>query len=331
MQALGNPAKGEHTSNPYTRLLVDSLPEDEVATVYFRWAGFLTDRFDVFHTHWPELLLRHRIAPIRWAKCLAFLVFLTRLRIQRKAIVRTVHNLSPHEDLPWLVSKVVHALDRRTTLRIVLNERTPLSSTDPSVLIPHGHYRDWYAEPPADQIVSGRFLTFGLIRAYKGIDELVKAFSATDSTELSLTIAGRPDSKLTADITRDLSSADARINLNLKFLPDDELVKEISEAALVVLPYREVHNSGVALLALSMNRPILVRDAPATRLLVDEFGTGWVNLFSGELSAHALEAALKNSSSITNESRVDMSSRDWDVLASKLVDAYREALEIVAR
>lgn len=329
MQALGDPARGSATSNPYTRLLVESLPPTSVRTIYFHWRTAFVAKFDIFHVHWPELLFRHRLAPVRWLKCILFALFIMRMKVGKKAIVRTVHNLAPHESVGRLEGTVIRILDRMTTVRVVMNEATPVPSDAPAVLVPHGHYRSWYSEPRASSIVPGRVLTFGLIRAYKGIEDLVKAFRASTNEEISLSIAGRPDSEDTSNSIRVLAGDDPRVKLRLEFLPDAELEAEIAAASLVVLPYREIHNSGVALLALSLNRPVLVRESETTRLLAAEFGTQWVYLFSGELTPEVIEEAATLAQQRPKDQRVDMSSREWDRLATLLTGAYQDALERV--
>ena len=43
--------------------------------------------------------------------------------------------------------------------------------------------------------------------------------------------------------------ADPRLTLDLRFVDDETLVREVSEASLVVLPYVEMKNSGALLVA----------------------------------------------------------------------------------
>jgi beta-1,4-mannosyltransferase len=65
-----------------------------------------------------------------------------------------------------------------------------------------------------------------------------------------------------------------------------------SAADLVVLPYREVLNSGSALLALSCSRPILVPELGAMSELQADYGDAWVQTFSGQIDANILERGL---------------------------------------
>ncbi|MBM4515638.1 hypothetical protein GS432_01345 [Rhodococcus hoagii] len=56
-----------------------------------------------------------------------------------------------------------------------------------------------------------------------------------------------------------------RVSSALGFAPDADLVREISMSEMVVLPYRFMHNSGAVLLALSLDRPVLVPDNEVNR------------------------------------------------------------------
>lgn len=329
MQSLSAPSPGKPISNPYTRLLVGSMKPERVKIAYFRWKGFLTDDFDVLHVHWPEVFVRHSNKLVHVAKCFAFLVFLIRIRLQKKAVVRTVHNLKPHEDGTWLERRVLTQLDKQTHVRIALNEATPNAEGTLQVLVPHGHYRDWYKQPRHELIVKGRLLAFGYIRAYKGIDALVKSFRHIDDPTLTLHVAGRADNDSTASFLREHSEQDPRISLDIRFVPDEDLATAIAEAEAVVLPYREVHNSGVALLALSLNRPVIMRRSAAAELMQNEFGAEWVTLFDGELTADALQGAIEATRDGERAERVDMSSREWPLLAEKTADAYMLAIRAV--
>ncbi len=78
---------------------------------------------------------------------------------------------------------------------------------------------------------------------------------------------------------------DARIAHHLEHVPDDDLAAEVAHAQLVVLPYREMHNSGAVLLALSLDRPVLVPRNEVTDALAAEVGPWWVQRYDGELDA----------------------------------------------
>ena len=70
------------------------------------------------------------------------------------------------------------------------------------------------------------------------------------------------------------------------------LAREILESELVVLPFVEMTNSSSMILALSLDRPVLVPRLPVTEELAAEVGPGWVLIYDGELDAAALAGAL---------------------------------------
>ncbi|WP_285036436.1 glycosyl transferase [Plantibacter sp. ME-Dv--P-095] len=315
------------TTNPYIVMLRDHLATTPgVAVRTFSWRGAILGRYDVFHAHWPEILVSGSSAPKRAVRQLLTLVLLARLALTRTPIVRTLHNL--HR--PSGISRVEHGLlglfERRTSFVIVLNEQTVPPAGVGAALIPHGHYRDWYARFPQRDAVSGRLSYFGLIRRYKGVDGLLRAFTALPGDEHSLRVAGRPSSDELAAELRGLAEDDDRIDLSLEFLSDAELVDVARQGELVVLPYREMHNSGGALAALSVDRPVLVPSNAVNERLSAEVGPGWVVQYEGELDAADLERALRVVSDTSRSSSPDLSARDWDLSGELHLAAYRSAL-----
>ncbi|ROR80761.1 Glycosyltransferase involved in cell wall bisynthesis [Plantibacter flavus] len=314
------------TTNPYIVMLRDHLATTPgLAVRTFSWRGAILGRYDVFHAHWPEILVSGGSAPKRAVRQALTLVLLAKLALTRTPIVRTLHNL--HR--PTGISRVQHALlwlfERRTAYAIVLNEQTVPPAGIGSAVIPHGHYRDWYARFPQRASVSGRLSYFGLIRRYKGVDGLLRAFTRLQGPERSLRVAGRPSSEELADELRELAIADDRIDLSLEFLSDAELVDVARQGELVVLPYREMHNSGGALAALSVDRPVLVPANAVNERLAAEVGPGWVVQYEGELDADDLERALAVVADPARSDSPDLSARDWDLAGALHLAAYRAA------
>ena len=67
-----------------------------------------------------------------------------------------------------------------------------------------------------------------------------------------------------------------RIDWRLRFLAEDEIADVMEEAALVVLPYREIESSGVLATALGHGRPAVVTDVGSLGETVREFEAGAV-------------------------------------------------------
>jgi glycosyltransferase involved in cell wall biosynthesis len=135
-------------------------------------------------------------------------------------------------------------------------------------------------------------LFVGAVRAYKNVDTLVRAFRDVTTPNASLYIVGSPNSAKLAESILAEASSDNRVSVLFEFVEPKALSAYLSAADLVVLPYRDILNSGSALLALSLNRPILVPDLGAMGELKGDFGDSWVRTFNGELDPSTLESAL---------------------------------------
>jgi len=310
----------------YVDQIVHDLPAD-ITLSWFTWRRALTESYDVLHVHWPERLTRGRSRWKRPVYRLAFCALLLRLRLSRIAIVRTEHNVGPHEAGDPIERALLRWLDRWTTLAIQLNPTTPTSPGRVNVMIPHGHYRDRFARYERPAVTPGRILYFGLIRPYKGVDRLLECLAEAMDQALSLRIVGRPQSAYWRELVLSAAEADPRISARLEFVDDATLVAEVSRAALVVLPYLELHNSGTLLVALSLGRPVLVPRTPSTQALATEVGPAWVSLYDGVLAPEALVAALERAGAHRPATLPDLTDRDWDLIGTRHAQAYRAAVD----
>lgn len=313
------------TSNPYIALLAGALRDLEGVEVRtFSWPRALLRRADVFHAHWPEILVSGH-GPLKTiVRQLLFVLLLLRLRLDRTAVVRTMHNLDLPSGLSRIQRVLLRRLDRMVALRIALNEDTPFAEGEPHAVIPHGHYRDWFARYAEPDRVPGRYGYFGLIRRYKNVGGLVEAFRGL-AGDVSLEVAGKPSSPdLVAEIEAQ-AQGDARVHLRFEYLSDEDLVGVAGRAEMVVLPYSHMHNSGGVLAALSLDRPVLVPATPTNARLAVEVGPGWVFQYEGALRTQDLERALAARRSGAPAERPDLSARDWSASAVLHEKAYRRA------
>lgn len=320
-------------TNPYTVLLHDSLDAlDDVEARYFSWSEAFSTRFDVYHTHWPEIIVGGRTPMRRLVRQARVAAFLTRLRLSGVPIVRTVHNVGLPSDLTRRERALLRAIDSMTTVRVVLNRHTPVPDGAATVLIPHGHYRDWFAPYACPEPIPGRLAYVGRIRRYKGVDDLVNAFRGTDADRgLSLHVSGYPSSEALVEQLTRAAEGDDRIRLAFAMISDEQLVAEVGSAEVVVLPYPHMHNSGSVLMALSLGRPVLVPDNPVNADLAEEVGPGWVYRFEGGLTPAVLEATIDRVRSDERSTAPDLSARDWAVSAALHRQAYAMAYATVTQ
>ncbi len=135
-------------------------------------------------------------------------------------------------------------------------------------VIPHGLY-DHYEHVSKDKAqkqlgLDGEYviLSFGLIRPYKGIPNLIKAFGdlPQDMAEKSrLLIAGEiwEDGEAVTKAINDCRYKD-RITLVNSYIPDGLIPAYFCASDVVVLPYLRASQSGVAHIAMSFGKPIVV-------------------------------------------------------------------------
>ena len=134
-------------------------------------------------------------------------------------------------------------------------------------VIPHG-VLDYYrgAGDPAATPVPSRdgdlsLLFFGSLKPYKGIDVLVDAMGRLPDEarrRVRLVVAGSPGMDVAPLRAAAASGGVAdRIEWRLGHVAEDEVGALFRRADAVVLPYREIDQSGVLLTAIAMRRPIV--------------------------------------------------------------------------
>jgi glycosyltransferase involved in cell wall biosynthesis len=113
--------------------------------------------------------------------------------------------------------------------------------------------RDSPVAPPL-QTDKAVVLCFGLMRPYKGIDLLLEAWNGIEEAELWIVGAPR------MDIAPLRTAAPPGVHFLPRFVGDAELPAYFRRADLVVLPYREIDQSGVLFTALAFAKPLLLSD-----------------------------------------------------------------------
>jgi len=146
-----------------------------------------------------------------------------------------------------------------------------------------------FLEPSAG---APELLLFGRILTYKGYAVFAQALSrvAARVPEVRVTAAGRGNLSCIQPL---LAAHGRRIRLMHRFVGDDELANIFRTASVVVLPYIEASQSGVALLAASFGRPVVATRTGAIPAIVEDEVTGrLVEPGSPEALATAIEELL---------------------------------------
>jgi glycosyltransferase involved in cell wall biosynthesis len=181
----------------------------------------------------------------------------------RPALVLTAHDVLPREPRPGQRSAQRRLYERFDAI-VVHSEHgrarlTGELAIDPARVhvIPHGvfaHLAVGPPQPPPFQTEKPVVLCFGLMRPYKGIDVLLEAWRGIEDAELW--IAGMPR----MDISSLRAAAPPSVRFVPRFVTDSELPAYFQRADLVVLPYREIDQSGVLFTALAFGKPLLLSD-----------------------------------------------------------------------
>ncbi len=336
VRVLAHPAFA--AGNLYTTQLYRHAERLGAAVQGFTPARALAGRWDVVHVHWPEAALNHRMALRAWAGPRALLALLDRARARGARVAWTVHNLRAHDGLRagaearfWdrLLPRVDGWISLSRSGREAALERFPALAGKPGWVVPHGHYRGAYPDtvsraeararldlPPDAPVVA----FVGQVREYKNVPALVQAARALPGVRLL--VAGRVrDPGLEARVREAAAGGDVRLAFG--HVPDEELQLYLRAADLVVLPFREILNSGSAVLALSFDRPVLVPRLGALGELQEAVGADWVRTFAGELTPALLAEALAWARGPGRAERAPLQALEWEPLAAATVDAYR--------
>lgn len=341
MRILARPAFKGRSGNPYNWLLYTDIQEYGVCVDEFSHIRLLSNKYAIWHLHWPELPLNNQSLIKAFVKIKALLLQLDWARSRGIKTVWTVHNLSAHEQLypeleAWFWKAFTHRLDGYISLSKAgmeaAQEHFPQLKNLPGFVVPHGHYRGEYPDyitsqearaslkiPAAAKVL----LFFGRIRPYKNAAQLIRAFQQFSDQEAVLYIIGCPDFlELAQELERE-AALDHRVRMHLNFIPKEAAQLYFRAADLVVLPYREILNSGSALLALSFDRPVLVPLRGALGELQLQVGEEWVRSYTGEFLPSHIEEALEWALNTPRPQQAPLQALDWKELAQLTIDAYK--------
>jgi len=201
--------------------------------------------------------------------------------------------------------------------------------------IPHGAF-DYLTKLPGEKPLPAELegaegpviLSFGLLRPYKGIENLLEAFRRVEGAELW--VVGNPRMDI-APLRELAAAADGRVRLLTRFVEDAEIPAIFRRADLVALPYLDAEHSGVLYTGLAFGKPLVLS---AVGGFPEVAQTGAARLVPPGDSA-ALAAALEE---LVNDeaARAELAAAatraaagpfSWDEAARRTLDLYRELIE----
>jgi beta-1,4-mannosyltransferase len=337
------PAFKTRHRNPYNFLLYRALSKHGVEVHEASVLNLLMGRHEIWHIHWPDLLLRRNVA-LSAVRVAVFVGLMKWVKMRGTRIVWTIHNLRSHEKafprlehVLWrcLLSNIDAHISLTNAAQRMAVATFPSLAERPGFVVPHGHYRDNFDSVPSRKEArrelglsdEARTVTFiGMIRPYKNVPALVRTFRQVIDPDARLIVAGEVFDK---GLERDLRAAcgdDPRIALRLGYLSDATVANEMRASNVVVLPYRDVLNSGTALLALSFDAVVLVPRQGSLVELGEVVGESWVRFYGADLRTEDILDALNEGVAMPDDARAPLEQFDWGTIAARTVSVYRAAL-----
>jgi len=166
-------------------------------------------------------------------------------------------------------------------------------------------------------------LFFGILRAYRGLDDALAVAERLD--DVRLVVAGDPAEPLDGYRAR----AAANVEWRLGYLSEAEVDRAHAEATVALFPYRpEIDQSGSLLRALGAGVPAVAYDVGGIGEPVDRFGAGRV-VPAGDLDAlaDAVRSLLDDADALTaarEGARLAREELTWEAAAQAHLDLYHE-------
>lgn len=271
--------------NPYQNLMIEGLNHIK----YFKAFNGINDRFfgilktvntfmpDYIHFDWIQ---SYYVRRKHWMTLILLPVFMIQVLyvkiFTRTKIVWTLHNIYPHNVSNLKFHKTIRKWFAKQCKWIrVFSEETVVKASEEFGIeigkfkvIPEGDYISIYPNRILESESRNKLglrndsiviLSLGYIKPYKGLENLLLAFSKVKNTNIEMVIAGRSmDKEYTDRLKKTIKDSNSRqIHLIDAFIPVEELQIYYNAADVVVLPFKKVENSGSAIMAMGFKKPIV--------------------------------------------------------------------------
>lgn len=238
----------------------------------------------------PDLLVLGFWIPFI-APCMGTIARMVRKNGHTK-VSAVMHNVVPHEPRvgdEWLVSYIINSIDGCVVMSKSVEDDVRRFEARKSVgVCPHPLYDHFGAKMTRDEALaklsldpSFRYLLFfGLIRDYKGLDLLLKAFAdeRIDKKRYRLLIAGEyyGGGEKYETLAKELGIYD-NVDWHTRYIADEDVRDYFSAADLIVQPYKTATQSGVTQIAYHFEKPMLVTNVGGLSEIVPHGKVGYVS------------------------------------------------------
>lgn len=126
---------------------------------------------------------------------------------------------------------------------------------------------------PADTLI---LLFFGIIKPYKGLDCLIKAYATASNPfpDVHLVIAGHLEDSIEKENLIEFSRQHSNVTLRLEYIPSTEKWQYHMAADVVLFPYRQIYQSAALVDTMTYGKAVIATNIGGLPESVD--GNGWI-------------------------------------------------------
>ena len=271
--------------NPYQALMLEGLNISGKLNAY----SGIDDRFfgiirtvlkykpDYIHFDW---ITNYYVRKRKWMTYILLPFFYLQILcikyFTKTKIVWTLHNVLPHDIKSYFFHKMVRSFFGSNCKWIrVFSETTIVAATKKLtldkrkfIIVPEGDYTTIYPNQMSNNEARKKLkiepdkkvlLYLGYIKPYKGLENLIHAFSKLKTKNIELIIAGKSmDAHYFNSLEKNISNIKTKnIKLINRFIRKEELQLFYNAADAVVLPFDKIENSGSVIMAMGFKKAIL--------------------------------------------------------------------------
>jgi glycosyltransferase involved in cell wall biosynthesis len=302
----------------------------------------MNGKVDIIHLHWQHPFL---LGGSKWkslVKSLTFIIQILFVRMIGIKLIWTVHNVKNHEnrhrDLELFFTGKIARLANKIIVHCNESKKEIVRLFDlpekKVAVIPHGNFIGTFLndlpreKARADRHLSATdfvFLFFGLIRPYKGVLELVNSFKKLDPRFVKLIVAGKvADMELEKGI-KEQAEGVSNIHLALQFIKENDVQRYMNAADVVVLPYKEVLNSGGIFTAISFGKPVIAPRTGCIPEVLNDSGSFLYDPAQEDALFNAMTQAIASKNKLQEMGRYNFQLAkkfDWSEIAALTSQVY---------
>ncbi|MEZ4815483.1 MAG: glycosyltransferase family 4 protein [Bdellovibrionota bacterium] len=269
------------SANPYQAELKHYLKKQGIEYIGIKKNDFhhiiqRSKKADLIHLHWVDpLVQKEGLASSVRSLSKATLVLL-RLKMRGLKIIWTFHNLHPHENKFPLLNNIGNFIFAFFSHKIIIHNKSGLQiatkrlkvSSEKFIVLKHPHYASVFGRCKTSALSRDlkraldsnafTFLFMGMIRPYKGLEDLFDAFFGACVGPSRLLVVGKAHDKEYEKKIKGYCLRDERITFINRHIRNEEVPQVFARSHVGILPYRSVFSSGSLALMQSFKLPVIL-------------------------------------------------------------------------